>query len=176
MNYKESLTNQMNSFARDPLACFVGYGLLNGKGGNGTMKEIPNDRIFETTVAENLMMGMAMGLALKGLRPMVILERFDFIGNCFDALVNHLDVASRISRHQWNPCVIVRVVVGGKLKPLFTGPTHTRNHTAAFREILKMPIYECHSAAEISAAYERAIMEQSKLIGSSMVVEFRDDY
>ena len=84
MTYKESLTNQMNSFARDPLARFVGYGLLNGKGGNGTMKEIPNDKIYEVTVAENLMMGMAMGLALKGLRPMVILERFDFIGNCFD--------------------------------------------------------------------------------------------
>lgn len=173
MTYKESLTNQMNSFARDPLARFVGYGLLNGKGGNGTMKEIPNDKIYEVTVAENLMMGMAMGLALKGLRPMVILERFDFIGNCFDALVNHIDKAAIISRGQWTPGVIVRVVVGNSRKPLFTGATHTQDFTEAFRKILRMPVYRVTTPDEVAAGYEAAIADQ-KQNRSTMIVEYKD--
>jgi pyruvate/2-oxoglutarate/acetoin dehydrogenase E1 component len=174
MTYKESLTKQMNSFASDPLARFVGYGLLNGKGGNGTMKEIPNEQIFETTVAENLMMGMAMGLALKGLRPMVILERFDFIGNCFDALVNHIDKSAIISRGQWTPGVIVRVVVGNSRKPLFTGATHTQDFTEAFRKILKMPVYRVTTPDEVAAGYEMAIADQ-KQNRSTMLVELKDN-
>jgi len=174
MTYKESLTNQMNSFARDPLAIFVGYGLLNGKGGNGTLKNIPNSKVCEVTVAENLMMGMAMGLALKGLRPMVILERFDFIGNCFDALVNHIDKAAIISRGQWNPGVIVRVVVGNSRKPLFTGATHVQDFTEAFRKILRMPVYRVTTPDEVAAGYEAAIADQ-KQNRSTMIVELKDN-
>lgn len=176
MTYKESLTAAMTSFAASPNARFVGYGLLNGKGGNGTMKGIPNDRIFETTVAENLMMGMAMGMAMRGLHPLVILERFDFVGNCFDALVNHLDKANVISRSQWNPCVIIRVVVGNRATPLFTGPTHTQDFTEAFKKILKMPVYRVTTPNEVEAAYGTAILDQRKQITSSMIVEYKDKF
>jgi pyruvate/2-oxoglutarate/acetoin dehydrogenase E1 component len=120
------------------------------------------------------MMGMAMGLALKGLRPMVILERFDFIGNCFDALVNHIDKSAIISRGQWTPGVIVRVVVGNSRKPLFTGATHTQDFTAAFRKILRMPVYRVTTPDEVAAGYEAAIADQ-KQNRSTMIVELKDN-
>ena len=172
--YKEALIAAMTQFNADPLARIVGYGLRDGKGGNGTLKMFPNEKTVEVTVAENLMMGIGMGLAMVGLRPLVFLERMDFIGNCFDALVNHVDKAKQISRGEWNPCVIVRVVVGNKTKPLFTGPTHTQDMSEAFRKILRMPVYRVTTPGEVEAAYHVAMHDQREGIGSSMIVESKD--
>lgn len=173
-SYKKTLNVAMMVFAEDPRARFVGYGLLNQKGGNGTFKTIPNEKICETTVAEELMVGMATGMSLAGLLPMVIIERFDFIWRAADPLINYLDKAREISRGEFNPCVILRVIVGNSRKPLFTGPTHTQNYTEAFRHILRMPVYEVKTAEEVQAAYERAIREQREGIGSSFIVEHKE--
>lgn len=174
MNYRDALSHSMFMLAQDPLARFVGYGLLDGRGGNGTMKEVPNHLVTETTVAENLMFGVAHGLVLTGLRPLVFCERADFLACGLSAISNHLDCAKQISRGEFNPCVIIRVTVGNKTKPLFTGPTHTSNPAAAMRAMLRMPVYEVRTPDEVIAAYERAIMEQREGIGSSMVIDFKD--
>lgn len=174
MTYREALTAQMDKFAADPLSTFVGYGLLNGKGGNGTMKNIPNEKITEVTVAENLMVGIAHGMALMGRRCLVLVERSDFLPNCLSAISHHLDCAALISRGAFNPCVVIRVVVGNSLKPLFTGYTHTRNLAPAMRAMLRMPVYEVTTPDEVEAAYQRAFWEQREGIGSSMIFERRD--
>lgn len=165
----------MNTLADDSLFRAVGYGLLHGKGANGTLK-IPNEKIVETTVAENLMVGMAQGMAMTGLRPMVYLERGDFVFCCMSALVSHLDKCREISRGVWNPCVLIRVHVGKKTKPLFTGPTHTTDVYDTLRAALRMPVYRLTTPEEVAAAYERAIHEQREGIGSSVLVEYGDFY
>lgn len=174
LTYKEALSEQMTQFAADPLARFVGYGLRDGRGGNGTMKKVPNERICETTVAENLMVGIAHGMALTGLRPLVLVERSDFLANCMSAISHHLDCAKLISRGEFNPSVVIRVVVGNSQKPLFTGYTHTRSFAPAMRTLLKMPVYEVNTPEEVTAAYERAFQEQRDGIGSSMIFERKD--
>lgn len=174
VNYRESLTQAMTAFSADPLSRFVGYGLLNGKGGNGTMKAIPNEKIVETTVAENLLIGIAHGLSLTGLRCLALIERADFLPNCLSAISHHLDCANLISRGQFNPCVIIRVVIGNSQKPLFTGHTHTRNLAPAMKALLRMPVYEVTTPDEVQAAYYRAMREQREGIGSSMIFERKD--
>lgn len=172
--YKEALTQQMLLFGEHRDARFVGYGLLDGKGANGTLKNIPNEKICECTVAENLMVGIAHGFALTGLRPLVFFERADFIACGLSAISNHLDVARQISKGEFNPCVIIRAVIGNSRKPLFTGPTHTSNPTAALKHYLHMPVYEVKTPDEVTAAYERAIYEQAEGIGSSFILEHKD--
>jgi len=174
LSYKDSLSRMMSTFAFDEKARFVGYGLLGGRGGNGTMKFVPDDRIVECTVAEGMMAGLAHGLALTGLRPLLYMERSDFLLNAADAIVNHLDKARDISRGEFSPCVIIRVTVGNKMKPLFTGPTHTQDFSEAFKSMLKMPVYRVTTPDEVTAAYGRAIWEQKEGIGSSMIFDFKD--
>lgn len=171
--YKEAITYKMQDLAADPLFRAVGYGLLNGKGANGTLK-IPNEQVVETIVAENLMMGMAQGLAMKGLRPMVYVERADFIFCCMSALVSHLDKCREISRGEFNPCVLIRVHVGKKNRPLFTGPTHTSDVYDMLRAALRMPVYRLTTPQEVDAAYGRAIYEQRDGIGSSVLIDYGD--
>ena len=174
LTYKSALTQAMEKFAQDDRARFVGYGLLDGKGANGTLKSIPNSKIVETTVAENLLMGMAQGMAMAGLLPLVYIERGDFIFCCMSALVSHLDKCREISRGEFSPCVIIRIHVGKRLKPLFTGPTHTTEPTEMLKAALKMPVYRVTTPDEVQAAYGRAIWEQKEGISSSVIVEFGD--
>jgi pyruvate/2-oxoglutarate/acetoin dehydrogenase E1 component len=119
----------MESLAADPLVRFVGYGVRIGGRAQGTLKNVPDSQLIEMPVAENLMVGFAIGLALKGLKPVVFIERFDFILNALDAIVNHLDKIETISRGEFKPAMILRIVVGNKSKPLFTGETHTQDFT-----------------------------------------------
>lgn len=165
----------MTMLAQDPKSKFIGYGLLRGKNGNG-MRNVPDVQIEEMTVAENMMIGAAQGMAMCGLRPLVMIERADFLHCCMDAIVNHIDKCRQISQGQFNPCVIIRVVIGNKEGPLFTGPTHTSDPSEAMRHLLKMPVYRCETSEEILAAYERAAFDQRNGVCSSMIFERKDRY
>lgn len=173
-SYKGALSHAMFTLAQDPLFRAVGYGLLDGKGMNGTAKEVPNCKIVETTVAENLMMSMAQGMAMNGLRPLIYLERGDFVFCCMSALCSHLDKCKEISRGEWNPCVLIRIHVGKKTKPLFTGPTHTTDVYETLKAALRMPVYRLRTPDEVTAAYERATREQREGITSSVLIDYGD--
>lgn len=169
--YKDAITDAMTMLAQDPLSRFVGYGLLRGKNGNG-MKHVPDAQIKEFTVAENLMLGAAQGMAMAGLKPVVMFERADFLHCAMDAIVNHLDACRFISRGEFQPKVILRIVVGNSQKPLFTGHTHTRDNSAGLRSMVSFPVLNVYSAAEVGAAYEYAY--QSPL--SVAIYEYKDRY
>lgn len=172
MTYKESLTAAMTALGRDPRACFIGYGVSNGKAG-GTLSGIAPAQLIETPVAENLMAGLAIGMALTGRRPLVYFERFDFVLNAADAIVNHLDKMATMSRGEFSPAVILRCVVGNTRKPLFTGETHTQDFTDAFASMLKMPVVTVHTPEQVTTAYTQA-QEAQACGGSIMIVEYKD--
>jgi pyruvate dehydrogenase E1 component beta subunit len=111
MTYKESITASMDELAKDPDVCFIGYGIRYGKA-MGTLKNVSESQLIETPVAENLMVGLAIGLSLRGKKPVVFIERADFLLNALDAIVNHLDKIELMSRGQFQPaCILVQKYV-----------------------------------------------------------------
>jgi pyruvate/2-oxoglutarate/acetoin dehydrogenase E1 component len=170
VSYRESLAKAMSSLADDPLCRFVGYGLTTGR----AMGTIPRDaKCEEMPVAENLMTGVATGMALTGLRPVVYVERADFLLCAADAIVNHTDKLELMSRGEFKCGVIIRVTVGNRRKPLFTGETHVQNFAEAFRSMLRMPVIELKDAEQIVTAYQDA-HEAMKNGRSTMLIEFKD--
>lgn len=167
--YRENLTTAMRELAADPATRFVGYGLITGRA-MGTLKGVPDGQLIEMPVAENLMVGAAIGMALAGLKPVVFFERFDFVPMAMDAIVNHLNAIPIISRGQFCPKVLIRVVVGNHRKPLHTGHTHTQDFSDAVRKMVTFPVRQLHSAAEILPEYRRAMSNRC----SSMLVEYKD--
>lgn len=163
----------MDYLAGDPDNCFVGYGLARG-GALGTLKDVPREQIKEMPTAENLMMGAAIGLSLAGKKPVVYFERADFLWNASDAIVNHLDKAREISCGQFTPACIIRVTIGNRMKPLFTGVTHTQNNAAAFKfaveNIQVFVLAEQHDPLEF---YKIARDRQNKGL-STMIYEHKD--
>lgn len=173
MTHKDEITAAMDSLAADPLVRFIGYGVRHGRA-IGTLRNARESQLIETPVAENLMVGIATGLALKGLRPVVFIERFDFILNAADAIVNHLDKMWRMSRGEFWPAVILRVVVGNRDKPLYTGETHTQDFSTAFRGMLDMRVIEITQPGDVLGAYRYAAGGFGGEGYSTMIVERKD--
>ena len=118
------------------------------------------------------MVGLGIGLALKGYKPVVYIERFDFILNALDAIVNHLDKLATISQGQFKPTMILRVVVGNRNKPLYTGETHTQNFSAALQQMISFPISELCEPSCIRGVYHEALRRLGQQ--STMLVEYKD--
>src|SRR6185436_5999142 len=172
MTYKDELTSVMETLAEDPLVRFVGYGVKIGGRAMGTLKNVPDSQLIEMPVAENLMVSFAIGLSLKGLKPVVFIERFDFILNAMDAIVNHLDKIAEISHGEFTPTVILRIVVGNKDKPLFTGKTHTQDFSFGFRQFVKFPVIQLVKPEEITFQYKAAHAFLGRR--STALVEYKD--
>lgn len=170
-SYKDALTGAMDILAADPLIRFVGYGVTVGKA-MGTLKNVPDSQLIEMPVAENLMASFAIGLSLMGLKPVVFFERFDFVLNALDAIVNHLDKINDISYGEFTPTVVLRIVVGNRQKPLFTGKTHTQDFSAALRHLVKFPVHQLVEAHEIEHHYLRALDNFGK--ESTALIEYKD--
>jgi pyruvate/2-oxoglutarate/acetoin dehydrogenase E1 component len=171
MTYKSAIEQSMTMLARDPLVRFCGYGLLKGKNGCG-MRDVPDERICEFTVAEGLMTSAAIGMSLMGLKPVVLLERADFLWNAMDAIVNHLDACETISKGEFRPTIILRIIIGNKHGPLFTGHTHTQDNSDALKRAVRFPVWKARSSDEIFAAYEMAYKNLS--LHSTAIYEEKD--
>ena len=174
MTYREALTEAMTELGRDPLTRFIGYGIAVGNGANGTLTGVPLAQRIETPVSEALMMGMAVGMSLRGLRPLVYCERMDFLPLMLDQITNQLDSIGRLSRGQFKPAVIIRVMVGSKGKPPFTALTHTRCFPQAVRQMVTFPVVECKTPEDVLGDYRFAhkmLVEDNQ---STMLIDFRE--
>lgn len=172
LTYKGELIRAMNLLAKDQAARFIGYGVLSGRA-MGTIKDVPAAQLVETPVAENLMVGLAIGMSLKGLKPLVFIERCDFLANAMDALVNHLDKIEVISRGEFKPTAIIRVVVGNRTKGLQTGATHVQDFGEGLSAILEnIIVVQLRTAEEIFPAYQDAIASLGH--NSTVLIEYKD--
>lgn len=120
------------------------------------------------------MAGMAIGLSLAGYKPLVYFERFDFVINALDAIVNHLVHFKAVSNGQFAPTVLFRVVVGNCNVPLLTGPTHTGNYIEALQNMVNFPVLDMPYAENVSVYWEQALRDLGKQ--SCMLVEYKDLY
>lgn len=85
---------QAQLMREDPSIFLAGedVGLYGGVFGTsrGLLKEFGPERIVDTPISESGIVGLAIGAAATGLRPIVEIMFMDFMGVCMDQLVNQL--------------------------------------------------------------------------------------
>jgi pyruvate/2-oxoglutarate/acetoin dehydrogenase E1 component len=174
IKYKDAIRDSMETIESiDKNIIFLGYNVKYGGKGDGSLINISEDKLIETPVAENLMASMAIGLSLEGFTPVIYYERFDFILNALDAIINHLDKIELLSNGEYKPKVIIRVVKGGILKPFFTGATHIQDFTDAIKMMVKFNVVKLPlNYDNIKQIYLDALKSNN----STLIVEEKDLY
>ena len=164
MKFKDAVTQGMTELG-DEGAIFIGYSIIPGDA-MGTLKDVPQDQKIETPVAENLMVGLAIGMSFEGFKPVVYFERHDFMLVAADAIGNHVDKIERISHGEFKvPIVLKTVVDDGGL--FYSGPTHSQDFTNVFRELVDFPVLHPESPEEALDMYRYAKDSE----GPVMIVE-----
>jgi 2-oxoisovalerate dehydrogenase E1 component len=74
------------------------------------------DRVRDTPISEQAIVGAAIGAALGGLRPVAEIMFMDFLGLCLDQLANHAAKLRYMSGGRTPVPVVVRTAVGGGLQ------------------------------------------------------------
>jgi pyruvate/2-oxoglutarate/acetoin dehydrogenase E1 component len=138
MTYADELARAMQIVAERPNAIFLGQGVADHGGTtmSPTFKGVPASQRLEMPVAEELQMGMAIGMALEGLLPVCVFPRWNFMLRAADQLVNHLDRLPLYSDGGYRPRVLIRVAVPST-DPFNPGPQHDDDFSEAFDRMLR---------------------------------------
>ena len=108
------------------------------------------DRVLNTPISEAAIVGVGNGLALAGRRPVVEIMFGDFLGLCFDQILNHAaKFHGMYNRQVTNPLVIRTPMGGGR----GYGPTHSQNIEKHFVGIPGVRVLVLHCRTRIEAMY-----------------------
>ncbi len=117
----------------DPKTIFMGQAVeYPGTAMYGTLKDVPMEKRLELPVAEDMQLGMAIGMSLNGMLPICIYPRINFLLLAINQLVLHLDRLPMYSKYR--PKVIIRTSIATE-NPLNPGPQHLGDFTDALRRL-----------------------------------------
>jgi pyruvate/2-oxoglutarate/acetoin dehydrogenase E1 component len=116
------------AMARDERVVFLGEDILDPYGGafkvaKGLSTRYP-DRVMTTPISEGAITGIATGLALRGMLPVVEIMFGDFLSLTFDQLLNHACKFRWMYNGQVRVPIVVRTPMGGRRG---YGPTHSQS-------------------------------------------------
>jgi pyruvate dehydrogenase E1 component beta subunit len=152
LTYRDAINAALDdAMAADPAVLLMGED-VDADGGvfktNHTLPVKYPGRVIATPICENGFMGVALGMSITGLRPVVEIMFADFLPTASDALINQLPKYRYMSGGQFAVPVTVRIICGG------TGRFGTQHSTTAESWYMAQPGLRVVTASSPQAAYE----------------------
>lgn len=144
ISYKQAINEALNlEMRRDPTVIVLGEDIVGGAGAPGEadawggvlgvtkgLHAKHGDRLMDTPLSESAYIGAAIGAAACGMRPVAELMFLDFMGVCFDQILNQAAKFKYMFGGKAKTPVVIRAMVGAgfraaaqhsqMLTPLFT--------------------------------------------------------
>jgi 2-oxoisovalerate dehydrogenase E1 component len=152
--------------SRDENIMLFGQDVADGKGGvftatSGISTMFGKERCFNAPLAESSIVGVATGLAVRGIKPVVEIQFGDYIWTAMMQIRNELSTIRWRSNNNWSSPVIIRVPVGGYIHG---GLCHSQNIEAFFGHIPGLKILYPSRADDAKGLLKSAIRGSDPVI------------
>ncbi|MFT4047161.1 MAG: dehydrogenase E1 component subunit alpha/beta [Solimonas sp.] len=99
----------------------------------GLQEKFGKDRVLDTPIAEQAIIGAGVGAALVGMRPITEIMFNDFAGVCMDPIFNHAAKQRFMSGNATHVPMVIRMMVGGGIGGF--GAQHSQSLEAWFAHV-----------------------------------------
>jgi pyruvate/2-oxoglutarate/acetoin dehydrogenase E1 component len=166
MRMREALRDAMAEEMRREQEVFVmgeDVGVFQGsfKVTEGLLDEFGEKRVRDTPISENTIVGMGVGAAMGGLRPIVELMTVNFALLAMDQIVNHAAAIPYMFGGQVRVPVVIRMPGGGGHQ---LGPTHSHSLEALFVQIPGLLVACPSTPADGKGLLKAAIRDDNPVI------------
>ena len=137
-----------------------------GKGGNvfaltrGLHAKWP-DRLLDTPISETAVMGLAVGGAMAGMTPVVELMYLDFLGVCFDQILNQAAKLRFMTGGKARMGLVIRTQFGGGRS---SGSQHSQSLEALLAHVPGLTVVMPSTPADTYGLLRSAIRDQNPVV------------
>ncbi len=166
MRYVESLREALHSVMVDDLSVYiVGEDVLDPYGGafkvtKGLSSAFPG-RVLTTPISEAGLTGAAIGMALRGMRPVVEIMFGDFVTLAADKIINSATKFRWMYNNQVRVPIVIRVPMGGYRG---YGPTHSQSLESMFMGVPDLLIVSPSLYVDPGALLLKAIKQDNPVL------------
>ena len=154
---------------------FMGQAVeVPGTAMSNTLSEVPKNKLLELPVAEEMQMGITIGMLMSGYVPVSIYPRWNFLLLAFNQLVNHLDKLAVMTNNGYKSKAIIRTSIGSQ-RPLHPQFQHIGDYTSQVKKMCKnINIVKLSNPNQIFKEYKKAFTRKDGV--STVLVEYGDYY
>ena len=173
--YFDEIKRSMDFLGKKKDTIFIGQAVeVPGTAMSNTLKSVPKKKLMELPVAEEMQMGMSLGLAMDGNVPISIFPRWNFLLCGINQLVNHIDKFKSMAGNKFKPKIIIRTSVGSQ-RPLHPQFQHVGDFSSAIQKMCTtIEVVKLIKPDDIFSSYRKAY--ERKDGKNTIIVEYGDYY
>ena len=153
------------SMERDPDVFMMGEGIADHGNffgtTNGLMEKFGSERMLEMPVAENAMTGIAIGAAMMGQRPVMSLQRVEFVLLALEQIFDNAAKIHYATNGRHKAPIVIRLVVG---RGWGQGPHHAQSLESVFAHFPGLKVIMPALARDSKGMLIAAIEDDSPVI------------
>jgi pyruvate dehydrogenase E1 component beta subunit len=166
VRYREALNEALREeMERDERVYLMGedIGVFQGayKVTAGLLEQFGEQRVRDTPISENTIVGLGVGSAMTGMRPIVELMTINFSLLALDQIVNHAAHIRYMFGGQVKVPMVIRMPQGAGHQ---LGPTHSHSFEALFLHVPGLLVAAPSTAADAKGLLKAAIRDDNPVI------------